>query len=134
MKKIRLINIIIISLILITLFGFSTASYATSVSLDSMKSQADSWISEGKNDAQSVGTIDTEQLSSASKVIYNTFLVIAFVLAAIIGSILGIQIMAGSIERKTEAKQALVPYVISCVIVFGSFGIWKVLVMILGQV
>lgn len=134
MKKIRLINIIIISLILITLFGFSTASYATSVSLDSMKSQADSWIEEGKNDAQSVGTIDTEQLSSASKVIYNTFLVIAFVLAAIIGSILGIQIMAGSIERKTEAKQALVPYVISCVIVFGSFGIWKVLVMILGQV
>lgn len=133
MKKIRLINIIIISLILITLFGFSTASYAT-VSLDSMKSQADSWIEEGKTDAQSVGTIDTEQLSSASKVIYNTFLVIAFVLAAIIGSILGIQIMAGSIERKTEAKQALVPYVISCVIVFGSFGIWKVLVMILGQV
>lgn len=134
MKKIRLINIIIILLILITLFGFSKASYATSVSLDSMKSQADSWIAEGKNDAQSVGTIDTEQLSSASKVIYNTFLVIAFVLAAIIGSILGIQIMAGSIERKTEAKQALVPYVISCVIVFGSFGIWKVLVMILGQV
>lgn len=134
MKKIRLINIIIISLILITLFGFSTASYATSVSLDSMKSQADSWIAEGKNDAQSVGTIDTEQLSSASKVIYNTFLVIAFVLAAIIGSILGIQIMAGSIERKTEAKQALVPYAISCVIVFGSFGIWKVLVIVLGQV
>ena len=65
MKKIRLINIIIILLILITLFGFSKASYATSVSLDSMKSQADSWIAEGKNDAQSVGTIDTEQLSSA---------------------------------------------------------------------
>lgn len=134
MKTSKIINILISLLIIITLFGFSSTSYATSVSLNSMKSQADSWISEGKKDASTVGTIDTSQLSSVSKVIYNTLLVIAFVMAAIIGSILGIQIMAGSIERKTEAKQALVPYAISCVVVFGSFGIWKVLVMILGQV
>ena len=53
------------------------------------------------------------------------------VLAVIIGIILGIQFMTGSVEQKAKVKDALVPYIAGCIIIFGAFGIWKLVVTIL---
>ena len=39
--------------------------------------------------------------------------------------------MVSGIEGKVEAKQLLVPYVVGCVMIFGGFGIWKLVVTIL---
>ena len=36
----------------------------------------------------------------------------------------------GSIEGKAKIKEALVPYIIGCIVVFGAFFIWKTLVNI----
>ena len=43
---------------------------------------------------------------------------------------MGIKFMIGSVEEKAEIKAALVPFVIGCIVVFGAFGIWKIVVTI----
>ena len=42
-----------------------------------------------------------------------------------------IKLMASNIDTKVEAKNLLIPYVVGCIVVFGGFGIWKIVVTIL---
>lgn len=90
------------------------------------------WIKEGKSNAGS--TIDTSKLSSTSSIIYNVFLGIGTAIVVIVGAILGVQFMTAGIDKRVEVKQALVPYVISSIVLFGAFGIWKLVVTIANQV
>ena len=39
--------------------------------------------------------------------------------------------MTSGIEEKAEVKAMLVPYIVGCVILFGAFTIWKVVLTIL---
>ena len=41
--------------------------------------------------------------------------------------------MMGSSTQKAETKELLIPYVVGCVIIFGAFGIWKLVVNMLNQ-
>ena len=59
---------------------------------------------------------------------------IGVILSVLMGAIIGIKIMWGSIEQQTKAKEALMPYVIGCVVIFGAFGIWKLAVTIFSQI
>ena len=61
-------------------------------------------------------------------------MIAAIVVATIVGAILAIQFMTAGIDKKVQVKEGLVAYAISCVIVFGSFGIWKLCVSILGKI
>lgn len=47
----------------------------------------------------------------------------------LVGTIIGIQFMVASAEDKAKVKEALVPYVIGCAVIFGAFSIWKVAVI-----
>lgn len=85
---------------------------------------ADDFITAGQD------KISGDKLKNLSDLIYNTLLVIGIVIAVIIGAILGIQFITGSIEQKAKIKDALVPFIIGCVIIFGAFGIWKIVVEI----
>lgn len=73
-------------------------------------------------------------LADVSNTIYNILVTVGVIVAVLIGAILGIKLMASGIEGKVEAKQLLVPYVVGCVIIFGGFGIWKLIVTILQKV
>ena len=124
MNKIIKITMLVIMII----FILSSNIFAVS----DMFSQADDWIGTGKSNAGK--TIDTSELKSASDTLYNVFLGIGIAVAVIVGAILGIRFMTAGIDKKVEVKEALVPYVISCIVVFGSFGIWKLVVTILNSV
>lgn len=50
----------------------------------------------------------------------------------IVGTILGIQFMVASAEDKAKVKEAIVPYVVGCIVIFGAFTIWGTAVNI-GQ-
>lgn len=90
------------------------------------------FIDDGKTTAETnKDTIDTSELQAGSNTIYNIFLAIGTGVAIIVGAVLGIQFMTAGIDKKIEVKQALFPYFISCVILFGAFGIWKLAVTIL---
>lgn len=73
--------------------------------------------------------MNKENVRAVSDSIYNILLIIATVLAVGIISILGIKYMIGSAEGKAEVKDSLIPFIVGCIVVFGSFTIWKVVIL-----
>ena len=94
-------------------------------SLEDMISDADSFVKEGE-----LKYNDTA-LQNFSKTFYNIMLTIGVFAAVIVGAILGIRIMLASASEKADAKKMLVPYAVGCFIIFGGFGIWKIVLTIL---
>ena len=93
-------------------------------------------IMQGANSFISSGETSSEKMSQTgiidlSNNMYNILLVIGIVVAVIIGTILGIKFITTGADGKAEVKNALVPYFIGCVVVFGAFTIWKIVVDIL---
>lgn len=128
MKKCKKMKFLI--LILIILFILSSRVFALSEWLG----QAEDFANDGKTQAEKGFTINTTKLEEGSDIIFNIFLAIGTVVAVIVGAILGIQFMTAGIDKKVEVKQALFPYIISCVVLFGAFGIWKLIVTIMNDV
>ena len=83
----------------------------------------------GKADADN--TLDMEALNNASDLVYNTLLILGTCIAVIIAVVLGIQFITGSVEQKVKVKESLIPFVIGCVVIFGAFGIWRLVIVIL---
>lgn len=75
--------------------------------------------------------LSTESLNILSDSIYNILFVIGMFAAIIVGVILGIKFVTSGIEGKVEVKKTLIPYIIGCVVVFGSFTIWKIVIIML---
>ena len=125
-------KIIIITLITIflTVFMWQTVPqvYAAD-SFDEIMTGADNFIEAGQGKSQ----LDEDKLEATSDMVFNTLLAIAIVVAVIVGMIIGIQFMVAGVEEKAKIKEALLPYVISCVVVFGAFGIWKIAVTLLSS-
>lgn len=122
MKRKILFTIILFIMILITFFSTVKAG-----DIHDIFSGADDFLNSGVGGEQ---FIDQQDIKNTSNTIYNILLVIGIVIAVIIASILGIKFMIGSVEEKSQIKEALIPFVIGCVVVFGAFGIWKIFVQI----
>lgn len=112
----------------------SKQSGNSDTTVDDVFSDADDFIKDGENQINSSGGINESKLRSTTDFLYNLLLAIGIVVAVIVGSILGIKYMMGSVEEKAEYKQTLLAYVISCAVVFGAFGIWKLVVNVLSGV
>ena len=56
---------------------------------------------------------------------------VAGIIMTIVAMILGIKYMSATSEDKADIKQTLPAYIISCIVVFGAFTIWKVLINII---
>ena len=41
--------------------------------------------------------------------------------------------MTDSAAEKAKTKEMLIPYIAGCIVVFGAFGIWKLVVNLLTQ-
>ena len=72
-----------------------------------------------------------DKLKESSDFFYNILLAIALILTVVIGMIIGIKFMIASVEEKAKYKEALVPYVVGCIVVFGAFTIWKIAIEVL---
>lgn len=93
-----------------------------------------SFIGSGKNFLEQGGNIDQvideKALVKTSDEIYNVLLGIAIMVAVIVAMILGIQFMAASADEKAKVKEAVLPFIVGCIVVFGAFTIWKIAVNI----
>lgn len=105
----------------------TTGEGSSEKSLEDMTSDADKFLNSGNTPSSTFSA----SLQNFSKTIYNIMLTIGIFLAVIIGGIIGIKLMVSSASEKAEVKKLLVPYVVGCVVVFGGFGIWKLVVTIL---
>ena len=88
---------------------------------------ADGFITNGSSSDMIAG----DKIKNLSDIIYNVLLILGTVIAVIVGSVLGIQFITGSVEQKAKVKDSLIPFVIGCVVIFGAFGIWKLVITIL---
>lgn len=100
----------------------------TAGTIDGVMQGAEGFLNKGKDIP-----IDETQLKETSNFVFNLLLGFAMIIAVVIGIIIGIKFMMASVEEKAQIKEALVPYVVGCVVVFGAFGIWKVAITILSS-
>lgn len=57
---------------------------------------------------------------------------IGIIIMFAVGTVIGIQYMVASAEDKAKVKEALIPYIVGCIVIFGAFTIWSIAVN-LGQ-
>ena len=124
-----MIKIILLMLIIQTIYISKTEA----LSLDEIFKTGDNFINEGKTESQKNEAINYEEFRLTTNNIGSVLTTLGIVLAVIIGGILGIQIMWGSIEQQVKAKEMIMPYVVGCIVIFGAFGIWKLAVTIFSQ-
>lgn len=121
-----ILKILIILMFLIVIENNQSYAYP----LTDIINSGQNFIDEGK---AGESAINSYQLKQSSDLIYNILLGIGVILSVLVGAFLGIKIMWGSIEEQTKAKEALIPYVLGCVVIFGAFGIWKLVVTVFAQ-
>lgn len=123
MKNKRITRTLLITFFIIILLSQNVFA------LGQIFSTGESWVTTGR---QHTGTtMDTSKINDASKQLYNILLAVAIGAAVIVGAILAIQYMTAGISKKVEVKESLFPYLVSCIVVFGSMGIWKLVVNIM---
>ena len=129
---VNLSKILIVFILLQTLAINST--YVQAFSWSDIFQTSENFIETGKeaNILNNVNVIDVGEIKEVSDIIYNTLFGIGVALSVVVGAVLGIKFMMASLEEKAQIKESLVAYVAGCVVVFGAFGIWK-LVMIIGS-
>ena len=130
MSKIIKTLTIIAVLVLLTVLIPTIEVQATGIG--EIISGADDFIEAGEQDPNS--TIDETDLKNMSDLLYNTLLILAIVIAVIVGLVIGIKFMTGSVSEKAKIKETLIPYVAGCIVIFGAFGIWKLVVEIMKSV
>ena len=132
-NKVTQIIIKTITLSLIFIMINIPISKAAQESWKDIFSAGDDFVQEGKDLVKENEVIDNGEIKKETSNIYNILLALGIVMSVIIGAILGIQIMWGSIEQQVKAKEMLLPYATGCSIIFGAFGIWKLCVTIFAQ-
>ena len=126
MKKYKklLINIMVIFIILFNLF----IPNAYAGPLQDIMNRAEGFVNNGENGGN---VINNDALKEGSNTLYNVLLVIGIAVAFIWEIVLGIQFITGSLGEKADVKKNLIVYIIGCIIIFGAFGIWKLLLQLL---
>ena len=113
--------IIIIIICLINVLMCSTLVFASDISSD-----ADEFIREGANGKGTGG--DTSEMKTAIGDIAGVLTGLSIIAAVVVAAMLGIQFMIGSLEQQAKVKQAIIPYIVGCIVVFGALGIWRLVV------
>ena len=132
MKKINLIIKILAIIFIFQLVLCPIASRADRGSILEETIKQGSEFSSGGDIGQT--NIDQKQIRENSNIIFNTLLGIGTAVAVMIGGILGIKFMMASAEGKAQIKEMLIPYIIGCAVIFGAFGIWKLIITVGQQI
>ena len=90
-------------------------------------SEGDSWIKDSHI------MINEDKLKESQSFIFNALLAAGTIITVFIGGFLGIKFMLASAEDKADIKQTLIPYIIGCLVIYGAFGIWKIIITVLDS-
>lgn len=123
MKK--MITITVLTIILLLMNNTYTLA---SVTWESIQGQADGFISKGQSGANLINIQGT--VVSVGQIL--TTIGLAVVLVGIL--ILGIKYMMASPEEAAKIKGQLVGLVISAIVIFGAWSIWRLVVIALQSV
>ncbi|MCI9177392.1 MAG: hypothetical protein HFJ28_02180 [Clostridia bacterium] len=124
-KKVMYITVIIV---LILIF-FMQINKVQAISITNITGGADSFVNSGKTGADNA--INGQILNNTSSLIYNTLLIVGTCIAVLMAAVLGIKFITGSVEQKVKIKEALVPFLVGCIVIFSAFGIWRLVITVL---
>ena len=125
-------NVILVSFISILFIAlFAQPIYADDDLLSIIKG-AENFVTQPYKNPKDIQEA-TDIISKAEPVsvsMSSIFIFIGTIVAVIYASVLGIRFMLGSVEEKAEIKESLIPFIVGCVIVFGGFVLWKIIIEI----
>lgn len=150
-------NVILKIIILILIFQVVFVPISQASSLGEIINQGDVFLQEGANNqtvkiteeneegefvekdkldenGNPVKMLDKEEIQEAIDSVYSVLFTLGVALSVIIGAVLGIKFMIGSVEEQAKIKEMIIPYMLGCVVVFGAFGIWKIVIGLGGNV
>ena len=127
--KLKSIVFIIFILIIVCMPSFSYA--ADDASMGQIVADSVNFVQDGLKN-QSTAMIDDQVIKDITSPIYNILLAIGIGVALIFATILGIKFVTGSVEDKANVKDQLLPFGVGCIVVFGAFSIWKIVVTIVN--
>ena len=93
---------------------------------------ADKFLATGKDGATGTGSSDAEVMDIINS-IYDIIFPLGVVITVIVGGALGIKFMMASAEDKAKIKESMIPYVVGCIVIYGAFGIWKLVITIFSS-
>ena len=123
----KLKSLLIIIIIMIINIMFLNINIVQAAGIGDVITGGDNFIEAGNNGAI---VIDESKLQETSKTINNILIIVGMCTAVVISAVLGIKFMIGSVEEKAQIKDALVPFIVGCMVVFGAFGIWRIFINI----
>ena len=118
-------------LLIITIINLVFTPISIASSWGDIFDEANAFLENEKNQDQ---PIDGEKTQEEFNRIYNILLALGIVLSVLVGAILGIKYMFGSIEEQVKVKETLFPYLIGCIVIFSAFAIWRLVVNVLSKV
>lgn len=127
MKRNIMVKLLSILIMIILVYTIPVVANAKSVS--DMVQGAEGFIQMGQD--KQGEAFDASKMKTSLDTLYNALLIGGVVIATIIGLALGIKFITGSVEQKGKIKEALIPYIAGCVVIFGAFGIWRLIILIL---
>lgn len=119
MKNKKVVYILLIVILILSIYTVNV--FAT----DNIISGADSFLTGGNKEI-----LNNVAIKKASDTIFNVFLIIGTIIVVIIGAVMGIKFMLGSIEEKAEVKESIRPYIWGAVVIFAAVSIWAISVKI----
>ena len=125
--KSLLIILCVLTIICIPTFSFA----ADSAKIGDIVSGGDGFVQNGWA-KQSSALINDQVINNITSPIYNILLAIGIGVAVIFATLLGIKFVTGSVEEKANVKDQLLPFGVGCIVVFGAFSIWKIVVTIVN--
>ena len=128
-RKIFVKVIILTLLILIATFSAYTVK-AEPVSLTDMESKANTFLEKGSKAAESIDTSAlTDNFIELGKILT---LIGAGVLVAVT-TYMGIKYLTAGPEAQAKLKVQLIGVVVSGIVIFGAYGIWKIVIRIASK-
>ena len=127
-NKIKILKILL--LFCLILVFFKTYTYA-SYSISDIFTDAQNFAEAG-NTVDSMISVDA--LKDTSTFIFRLLYSIGMVVAIAVGIVLGIQFMVAGSEEKAKIKETLIAYVVGCVVLFGAYNIWRLVINIVKNI
>lgn len=127
------IKIIIKILILIMIFqqvifiNTSKAAFWSEIFED-----GDDFLEMGASAAERDTSANDQSVKEIINDIYSILFPLGVAVTVIVGGVLGMKFMLSSAEDKAKVKESMIPYGIGCAVIYGAFGIWKIVIDILS--
>ena len=130
----NIINVVIKIMIVFIFIQFLYQPICHAGFLDNILHKGNEFVETGKNEIKdNNAVIDNDELKSNIDNIYSMLFIIGIICIVLVGAVLGIKFIVGSVEEQAKIKETLIPYFAGSIVIIGAFGIWKVVIILLSE-